>query len=46
MSRSGRENPTEVRKWSVDPTECAGVLGGLLGCPGMVGRPSWMSRSG
>ena len=46
MSGSGRENPPDVRKWSADLTGCAEVLGGTLGCLGMVGRPAWMSRSG
>ena len=35
MSRSGREVLPDVREWSSGP----------LGCPGVVGRPSRMSRS-
>ena len=33
MSRSGRETLPDLREW----------LGGLPGCPGVVGRPSQMS---
>ena len=43
-------------KWSGDPHQTAVVVGGTLGCPGVVGRTSrlsgssqeflWMSRSG
>ena len=36
MSRSGREALPNVREWS----------GGPPGCPGLVGRPNWMSVSG
>ena len=36
MSGSGREALPDVRDWSEDPR----------GCPGVVGRPSWISGSG
>ena len=36
ISGSGREALLEVREWS----------GGPLVCPGVVRRPSWMSRRG
>ena len=36
MSRSGRETLLKVWKW----------LGGSLGCPGVVGRPSRLLGSG
>ena len=36
MCESGREALPDVREWSDGPPEC----------PGVVGRPSWMSGSG
>ena len=36
ISGSGREALSNVKKWS----------GGSLGCPGVVGRPSWMIERG
>ena len=36
MSGSGRMTLPDFREW----------LGGPPGCPGVVGRHSWMSRSG
>ena len=36
MSGSGRETHLDLREWSEGP----------LGCPGVVGRPSWMTWSG
>ena len=35
MYVSGREALPEVREWSGDP----------FGCPGLLGRPYWMSGS-
>ena len=36
MSRSGQEALPDIREWSEDPPEC----------PGVLGRPTQMSRSG
>ena len=34
----------DVREWSGDPPKCPRVVRDPLGCPGVVGCPSWMSE--
>ena len=46
MSGSGRDDLPDVREWSVEPPDFREWTGGPLGCPGVVGRPSRMSRGG
>ena len=46
MTGSGRDALPDVRDWLGGPTGCLAVTGGLPGCQGVVGRPSWMSGSG
>ena len=46
MSSSCREALLDVRKWSGDLPGCVGVVGGPLGCPGVIGMPSTMSWCG
>ena len=47
MFGSGRKALTNVREWSRGAYRCSRVVAvGHPGCPGVVGRPSRMSRSG
>ena len=46
MSGSGRDALSVVRVWSEDNSGCPVVVVVSPGCPGVVGRPPWMSGNG
>ena len=46
MSGSGWEALLDVREYREALSDVREWSGGPPGCPGMVGRPSWMSSSG
>ena len=46
MSGSGWDAVSVVQVWSEDTSGCLVVVVVSPGCPGEVGRPSWMSGNG